>query len=131
MTLADKLQETADALRSLCRTAHPKSDHHEEAQDSTKPLGEYRSYHLPHYILSEEAEVLKYYRCKTIADAFNSIHTELHLTSLLLKDYSLDKDMDGFTLQLLGEHLSRPLNMLSKACSVLADFRLVQASPAP
>ena len=124
--LASKLQDAAEALLALCRSASDDAKRPKE-----KPLDEYRQFCLPAYTLQEEKEILERYGAESFADALHGIHAELYVTVFLMKGYDGMDAMDSFHIQLLGEQLERSLNMLSKACSVMADCSLVHVIHAP
>lgn len=111
-TLAGKLQETAEAVSAFCRSASGEAETSKE-----KPLGEYRQYHLPAHTLREEKELLERYEADSFANALSDIHAELYTTVFLMKGYDDGDDVGSFHIHLLGEHLERSLDMLSKACS--------------
>lgn len=136
--LAGTLQETAQALLAFCsstsnETSEPEEDTGTEApleSNPAKPLGEERCYRLPAYIVREEGELLARYRAENFADALSAIHSDLYVTAFLMQGYDGMDDVDSFHLHLIGEHLARSLDMLSKACSMFADFDLLRISPA-
>lgn len=106
--LAGKLQETAEAVLAFCQMEAPKE----------KPLGEYRRYRLPAHTLREERDLLECYDAESFANALSDIHAELYTTIFLMKGYDGVDGVDSFHIHLLGAHLERSLDMLSKACSV-------------
>lgn len=124
--LAGKLQETAEAVLAFCRSASGEGETPKE-----KPLGEYRQYSLPAHTLREEQELLERYSAESFANALHDIHSELYTTVFLMKGYDDIDDEGSFRIQLLGEQLERSLDMLSKACSVMADYNLVHVMYAP
>lgn len=124
--LAGKLQETAEAVLAFCRSVSGEAETPKE-----KPLGEYRQYRLPAHTLREEKELLERYEAESFANALHDIHAELYTTVFLMKGYDDVDDVDSFHIHLLGEQLERSLDMLSKACSVMADYNLVHVMYAP
>jgi len=120
-SVARTLQEAAQALIDLIPpedTSPPPDGSERDARQD-----EYRTYRVPFYILDDEQILLKTYNAKRIADALADIYSEFYLMLELLKGHSENTDSEGFLYFLFVEHLSRPLNMLSKTCSVLADFQ--------
>lgn len=135
-TLAGKLQETAEALRVFCRSlsageGSSKAEAGTESREQALEPGEYRQYHLPPHTLREENEFLEHYGARNVADALDAIHNDLFITVFLMKGYATDDEVDSFNLCLIGEQLSRSLDMLSKAGSVLTDFELVRVTKIP
>ena len=135
--LAGKLQETAEAMLAFCRSASAEKDSSktedgaELAEHGCKP-GEYRQYHLPPYALTEEGELLDRYKAENIAAALDAICNEFFATVFLMKGYDADSKITNFTtLYQIEELLSRSLGMLSKTCSVLADYNLMHVRRIP
>ena len=134
--LAGKLQETAEAMLAFCRSASAEKDSSktedgaELAEHGCKP-GEYRQYHLPPYALTEEGELLDRYKAENIAAALDAIYNDLFATAFLMEGYDADTRITNFTLYQIGELLSRSLGMLSKTCSVLADYNLMHVRRIP
>ena len=94
--------------------------------------GEYCQYHLPPYALTEEGELLDRYKAENIAAALGTIYNDLFATVFLMKGYDADSKITNFTtLYQIGELLSRSLGMLSKTCSVLADYNLMHVRRIP
>ena len=93
--------------------------------------GEYCQYHLPPYALTEEGELLDRYKAENIAAALDAIYNDLFATVFLMKGYDADTRITNFTLYQIGELLSRSLGMLSKTCSVLADYNLMHVRRIP
>ena len=93
--------------------------------------GEYCQYHLPPYALTEEGELLDRYKAENIAAALGAIYNDLFATVFLMKGYDADTRITNFTLYQIGELLSRSLGMLSKTCSVLADYNLMHVRQIP
>ena len=93
--------------------------------------GEYCQYHLPPYALTEEGELLDRYKAENIAAALGAIYNDLFATVFLMKGYDADTRITNITLYQIGELLSRSLGMLSKTCSVLADYNLMHVRRIP
>lgn len=131
--LAGKLQETAEALLAFCRSMSAGEDS-SKAETGIEPReqglepGEYRQYHLPPHTLREESELLERYGVENVADALDAIYNDLFITVFLMKGYEAGDALDSFYLCLIGEQLSRSLDMLSKAGSVVTDFELVRVT---
>lgn len=134
--LAGKLQEAAEALLTFCRSTTseedpPEAEANAEADDQGPKPGEYRQYYLPPHTLREENELLERYKVENVADALDAIYSDLFTTVFLMKGYETDDEVDSFNLCLIGEQLSRSLDMLSKAGSVLTDYSLVHVMRVP
>lgn len=127
--LAVSLQEAAQALLNL--TTPAQTD--ESLQDKTGELtqqDEYRSYRVPFHILDDEQELLAEYGTDRIAYVLREIYTEFFLMLELMKGYAERNDDKDFTYILIAQQLFKPLDKLSKACSVLVDFELQTKEPA-
>lgn len=120
-SVAKMLQEAAQTLLSLIPQDETESPQGEPEEDAEQD--EYRTYRVPFHILDDEEILLKTYEAERIADALAEIYNEFYLLLELLKGHSENTDSEGFLYFLFTQHLSRPLKMLSKASSVLADFQ--------
>jgi hypothetical protein len=70
-------------------------------------------------------ELLERYKAKKFADTLDEIYNDLFVMAFLMRGYDPAEDVDAFNLCLIGEQLSRSLDMLSKATSTLANFEPV------
>ncbi len=128
--LAAKLQEAAQALLVACQSAASSErvvadDTDDESTTSEKPPYQIRSYQLPGFILEEEQKMLKAYKADDWKELFGKVYNQLYATVMLMQRVPAEDEIDGFSLQLIAENLMMPLDMLSKLCSLIADFRLV------
>lgn len=128
--LAAKLQETAQALLVFCPSATgPERDDADDTDDestsSEKAPYQIRSYRLPGFILEEEQKMLKAYKADDWKELFSKVYEQLYTTAMLMQLVPAEEEIDGFSVQLMAGNLMVPLDMLSKLCSMLADFRLV------
>ena len=128
--LAAKLQETAQALLVTCQSAaSPTSvaaaNTDGEGATSEKPPYQVRSYQLPGFILEEEQRMLKAYKADDWKELFGKVYEQLYTTAMLMQLVPAEEEIDGFSVQLMAGNLMMPLDMLSKLCSMLADFRLI------
>lgn len=119
-SVAKMLQEAAQTLLRLVSQDEAESHQGEPEEDAEQD--EFRTYRVPFHILDDEQILLKTYNAKRIADALAEIRNEFYLLLELLKGYAENKDDEGFLYFLFTEQLSRPMKMLHKTCSVLADF---------
>ena len=128
--LAAMLHDAAQALLSLSESSPPvESTPPEEADDPTLQQDEYRSYRVPFHILDDEQELLAEYGTDRIAHVFREIYTELYLMLELMKGYAERNDDEDFTYFLIAQKLFKPLDRLSKACSIIVDFELQSKEP--
>ena len=128
--LAEKLQETAQALLTFCQpAASPENvvidDTNDESTSPEKPPYQIRSYQLPGFILEEERKMLKEYKADDWKELFGKAHEQLYTTAMLMQRVPAEEEIDGFSVQLIAGNLMMPLGMLSRLCSLIADFRLV------
>lgn len=85
--LAEKLQETAQALLAVCYVQGDHDDSNESkvcsesANDDLKPPVEIRSYEIPHYILRDEQDLLKKTNAHDLHDALNKVYA--HINSIV------------------------------------------------
>ena len=121
-SVAKMLQEAAQTLLRLVPQDEAESHQSEPEEDAEQD--EFRTYRVPFHVLDDEQMLLKTYNAKRIADALADIYSEFYLMLELLKGHSENTDSEGFLYFLFAEQLAKPLNMLSKTCSVLADFHL-------
>ena len=122
-TIASTLQEAAQAL--LSRSVASQSE--EPAQNKLEAplqLDEFRSYRVPFHILDDELELLTEYDTDRIAHVLQEIYTEFFLMLELMKGYAEGNDDKDFTYFLIAQQLFKPLDKLSKVCSILVDFEL-------
>jgi len=128
VSIAEALQEAAQSL--LCLTP-PKQQANSPLDEPEEPArqGELRSYRVPFHILNDERELLDEYGTDRIAHVLREIYTEFFLMLELMKGYAERKDDEDFTYFLVAEKLLKPLDKLSKACSVLVDFELQTKEP--
>ena len=132
--LAGELQKATEAIMALCRSVsnvNQQSDPSDPEPSKETPLGEYRQYRLSAHTLREEQKLLERCEATSFTHALSHIHAELYTTAFLLKGYNEMEDLDNFPIHLIKEHLQRSLDMLSKACSVMADYHLVHVIYAP
>lgn len=131
--LAEKLQESVKSLLVFCQQSQQAENSNAELidQDADEDTGpetatyETRCYQLPSNILDEEQEMLEFYKAENWQELFNKAHDQIYATVLLMERIPAEEDIDGFSITLIAENLMMPLRMLSKLCSLIADFRLV------
>ena len=86
---------------------------------------QYREYYIPVNIVREEQELLDEYETDRLAHALGEIYNEFYLMIELMRGYAESRDYQDFTYFLLAERLKQPLDKLSKASSVVVDWKLV------
>lgn len=129
--LAEKLQETAQALLAVCQNQgnHDDSDESkvcpESAAGDLKPPFEIRSYEIPDYILRDEQDLLKKTNAHDLHDALNKVYAHINSIVSLMQQYAADEEMSGVIVNDLAEVLSVPLDWLEQLCSTVVGFRLV------
>ena len=84
---------------------------------------QYREYYIPVNIVREE--LLDEYETDRLAHALCEIYNEFYLMIELMRGYAESRDYQDFTYFLLAERLKQPLDKLSKASSVVVDWKLV------
>jgi len=123
-SLADKLQAAAKALLTLTRTIEspaPDSIPNQDSKKAPEP-DQIRRYLVPGFIVKQENEILRQYRVENLVDFLKMARDDFTLTSMFMRGFHDDLEIDGSTVQHIGESLARPLTMLSKACAILNDF---------
>lgn len=74
-------------------------------------------------MLKYEEGVLDAHRAKDLSGLLGKVYDNLYVTAYLMEHFGEAKDLDGFTIHLIGSSLQSSLHVLSKVCSVFADFR--------
>lgn len=129
--LAEKLQETAQALFALCQNPSEHDDFDEPevcpefSAGDLKPPFEIRSYEIPDYILRDEQDLLKKTNAHDLHDALNKVYGHINSIVNLMQQYAADEEMSGVIVNDLAQVLSVPLDWLEMFCSTITGFRLV------
>lgn len=142
--LIKQLQDMAASLQCFCQAwaAHPNAvqaataaadgeaafgaaggSASKPAATRNMPPPEVRAYHLPGFIVAEERELLALYEAGDWQELFCMAHERLYATAVLLRHFPAEEELDGVALQLIAGNLLAPLKMLSRLCSLVADFR--------
>lgn len=137
--LAQKLQETAQALFMLCGEAPPAGNETERGMPngSGTPLskngdfgaaGETRSYYFSPSTLQHERELLEKYRAKDFHDLLDQAH--IHLVGLvkLMKSVHSDVRVRGYVISSLGCLLEQTSALLLRMRNLYAKVGLVENS---
>lgn len=129
--LAETLQQTARALRAFAAGKEPEPA--ECAVPDASPVNpggpakevphELRCYRVPSYMLKYEEDVLDAHRAKDLSGLLGKVYDDLYVTAYLMEHFGEAEDLDGFTIHVIGSSLQSSLHVLSKVCSVFADFR--------
>lgn len=133
--LAETLQQTARALLAFAAGKEPEPG--ECAVPDASPVNpgapakevphELRCYRVPSYMLKYEEETLAAHKAEDLSGLLDKVHDDLYVTAYLMEHFEDGEDIDGFTVQLIGDRLQTSVHVLSKVCSVLADFRPAEA----
>ena len=99
---------------------------HKEQPATPPRFSEIRCYRVPDFILEEEQEMLRQLDATDWKDLFYKVHDQLYTTIFLLKHFDDGEEVDGYTLNLIGETLGLHLDMLSRLCSIVSDFDPVE-----
>lgn len=86
---------------------------------------QYREYYIPANIVKEEQELLEEYETDRLAHVLDEIYNDFYLMIELMRGYAEGKDDEDFTYWLLAQKLQHPLDRLSKASSLIVDWKLV------
>ena len=70
----------------------------------------------------EEQAILNEYKAEDVVDLIRKARDDFSITSLFMRRFSDDYNIDGFTVQHIGETMARPIAMLNKACSLFAAY---------
>jgi len=54
---------------------------------------------------------------------FDKTYEQLYTMAMMMQNFETDKEVDGYPVQLMGNTLMVPLDMLSRLCSLIADSR--------
>lgn len=131
VALAEKLQETAQALLAACQNQEEHDDTDEwevcpeSPADDLKPPVEIRSYEIPGYALRDEQDLLKKTNSHDLHHVLNKIYGHINSIAHLMQQYTAEEEMSGVIVNDLAEVLPVPLDWLELFCSIITGFRLV------
>ncbi len=121
--LAEKLHETTKALLDLTQDISQLSPATAlNPQADAKEPDQMRSFRVPGFMVLEEREILGQYQAEDVVDLIRKARDDFSITSLFMRRFNDDYCIDGFTVQHIGEIMHRPIVMLNKVCSILADY---------
>ena len=121
--LAEKLQAAAQALLAFGSPVVTNAKDEPPAEEKAPP--EIRSFCIPGFMVAEERQMLELLKAENWQHMFNKTYEQLYTMALLMQHFEADEEIDGFSIQLMGNTLMAPLDMLSRLCSLIADFRPV------
>lgn len=119
--LAEKLQEVAQTILNLSQDS-PTIPDPAEFPERVKEPDQIRCYRVPGFMVLEEQAILNEYKAEDVVDLIRKARDDFSITSLFMRRFSDDYNIDGFTVQHIGESMARPIAMLNKACSIFADY---------
>lgn len=125
--LADKLQETAQALMAFSQAGQSLPDNEGEqggVEEPSKKPSAFRTYRLPWFIVDEEKEMLEVTGARDWQEMFHQTRCQLRTLATLMQHFDVSEEVDGFFLNQISETIMEPaLDMLDRLCSLVADFR--------
>ena len=121
--LAEKLQSTAQALLAFGSSVGTNTKDEPSSEEKSPP--EIRSFSIPGFMVAEERQMLELLKAENWQGMFDKTYEQLYTMALLMQHFEADEEIDGFSIQLMGNTLMAPLDMLSRLCSLIADFRPV------
>lgn len=124
--LADKLQAVARSLLTLTRELEPPTSDsipNNNSNETSEP-DQIPRFLVPGSIGEQELENLRQHRAENLVEFLKMDRDDLTLTSIFMRGFHDDLEIDGPTVQHIGVSLARPLNMLSQACALFTDFEL-------
>lgn len=122
LSILNQLQEAIDSLSSFSKLQQEVSN---SLPENWPKNSEYRQYHVPLYVLKEERELLDHYEAQNIPEVLHTIHNDILATVVLMKSYNAEISVSGASLCVIGNCLSRSLDMLDTAACVLSGYSLV------
>ena len=128
--LAEKLQETAQALLASCQRPSEYDDSDEpegsaESASDLKPPFEIRSYEIPDFILRDEQDLLKKSNSEDLHEVLNKVYGHIYCIANLMSLFPAEETMDGVLVNEVADVLLVPLDWLEQLCSTFVGFRLV------
>ncbi len=124
-SLAAQLQQTAQALLHGLQTGTSDVGDADACPTvSGKRPPEYRTYRIPGHMVAEERKLLAMYQADSWQEMFNKAYDQLYTMALLMRHFKTEEELDGYSVQLLGETLMVPLRLFDRLCALVADFRL-------
>lgn len=84
---------------------------------------EIRSYRVPSFIAQFEKEALAAHNAEDLSELFEHVYCDLYVTAYLMGHFNDAEEVGGQTIQMIGNKLHSALAVLSKGCTVLADFK--------
>ena len=107
MELAERLQDTAQALLALNSPTAKKSDDEPPPAEGKAPP-EIRSFQIPGFMVAEEKRMLDLLKAGNWQEMFDKTYEQLYTMALLMQHFEAHEDVDGFSIQLMGNTLMAP-----------------------
>jgi hypothetical protein len=120
-SITEKLQDLTQTFLDLDQ-ANSMGAAPREIPPKQKEADQIRCYRVPGHIVEDEREALNVHQAKNILDFLQKARDEFQITSFLLRNFDDCTTVSGGTLQQIGEHLDRPIDMLTWLCSIFADY---------
>lgn len=129
--LAASLQQIAHSLLALAHGGPENSaaQQGKAAPADTAPVPpEIRVYSLADYIVREEKALLAAYHAEDWQELFYMARNRFETIYNLMRHFHEEEVVNGFLLQQIAQNLmAQPLEMLTRLCSLVADFRAPEA----
>ncbi len=122
--LAETLQATAQDLLAFASLPAATKKEAEPPVEEKAP-SEIRSFHIPGFIVDEERKLLELLNAENWQEMFHKTYEQLYTQALLMQHFEADEAINGFSIQLMGNTLMAPLDILNRLCSLIADFHPV------
>jgi len=124
ISLSEKFIEFLQALQNVNQEEPPESAH----QEASKKPDHIRCYRVPAFITRHEEEALTKYRTKNLLELLRKARDDFYLTSILMQNFHEDNEINGFTVQQIGERLDYPIRMLNDLCGIFADYKTADSA---
>lgn len=126
--LVTLLHSAAQALSTFCppQTSTPRP----EKPVRHDAVGDIRCFEIPAFTCKDERQLLEQLQADTWQEMFYKVYAQLYTFARLLEQFGVDEQVDGVFMQHLGMTLRGPLALMSRLCSVVADFKPVPRTAA-
>lgn len=120
--LTEKFNEFIQALQNLNQVEEPAPASQDIPKKPKKP-DQTRCYRVPGFITLREEEAVTNYRVKNLLELLRKARDDFYLTSIFLRSFHEDNEINGFMVQQIGERLDYPIRMLNDLCGIFADYK--------
>ena len=127
ISIAEKLQEAAQALITFSQAPAVSNAEAVFGASSEKKPHELRTFQIPGFMVAKEREMLELLKAENWQHVLSKTYEQLYTMALLMQHFEADQEIDGFSVQLMGNTLMAPLDTLNRLCSLVADFQPVAA----